>query len=80
MPGLPYLFDAALSFNNKQNSPRGQRFTSKPAGFGCRHSTENLKHYRKTIMYGLLSLCDYRYRLAEYRCSCRKKAVLDTIE
>ena len=31
-------------------------------------------------MYGLLSLCDYRYRLAEYRCSCRKKAVLDTIE
>jgi len=21
MPGLPYLFDAALSFNNKQNSP-----------------------------------------------------------
>ena len=44
MPDLPYLFDAALSFNNKQNPPRGQRFTSKPAGFVCRHSTENLKH------------------------------------
>lgn len=55
MPGLPYLFDAALSFNNKQNSPRGQRFTSKPAGFGCRHSTENLKHYKKRLCTGFLA-------------------------
>ncbi|RDX21228.1 hypothetical protein CE164_05160 [Bifidobacterium breve] len=50
MPVLPYLFDAALSFNNKQSSPRGQRFTSKPAGFGCRHSTENLKHYKNLVI------------------------------
>ena len=52
-------------------------------GYFITQNERSIKNYEKdiqAIMYGLLSLCDYRYRLAEYRCSCRKKAVLDTIE
>ena len=52
-------------------------------GYFITQNERSINNYEKdiqAIMYGLLSLCDYRYRLADYCCSCRKLVILDTIE